>query len=59
MNTPNPEKRIAKKFKGDFKDYDGSPKNSKAKKPQRGRKEFFFDDEDQDQDDYHSNRKKR
>ncbi|MDN5280214.1 MAG: hypothetical protein PWR01_4179 [Clostridiales bacterium] len=49
MKTQRPEKRVSRKSKDEFYDYDYLPKKSKARKPKRGRKDFFYDEDGEDQ----------
>lgn len=48
MKTRKPEKRVPHKSNGEFFDYDEFPQKSKAKKPKRGRKDYFSDDDNND-----------
>lgn len=54
MSTQKPPKSIPRKSKDEFYDYDEFPKKSKEKKPKRGKKDPYFDDEGNDRydDDY-------
>jgi hypothetical protein len=49
VKTQRPEKRVSRKSKDEFYDYDYLPKKSKARKPKRGRKDFFYDEDGEDQ----------
>ncbi|GAB4280215.1 MAG: hypothetical protein Kow0029_24620 [Candidatus Rifleibacteriota bacterium] len=53
MKTQKPSKRIPRKE--EYSDYDDFPKKSKMKKPKRGRKDFFYDEDpyDDEEDRYY------
>lgn len=46
MKTQKPEKKVLRKMKREYDQYEDTPRKSKAKKPQRGRREIFDDEND-------------
>lgn len=46
MKTQKPEKKILRKMKREYDDFEDTPRKSKDKKPKRGQK-TFYDDEDE------------
>ncbi len=46
MKTQKPEKKILRKMKREFDEYEDTLLKPKVKKPKRGRKEIFDDEND-------------
>lgn len=46
MKTQKPEKKVLRKMKREYDEYEDTPQKSKTKKPRRGFKENFDDEKD-------------